>query len=41
LHWALALDSSDPNRLPGGLESETVQVPSHAVVLLIGQQNGQ
>jgi glycogen operon protein len=40
LHWALALDSSDPNRLPGGLESETVQVPSHAVVLLIGQQNG-
>ena len=28
LHWALALDSSDPNRLPGGLESETVQVPS-------------
>jgi hypothetical protein len=40
LHWALALDRSDPNRLPGGLESETVQVPSHAVVLLIGQQNG-
>jgi glycogen operon protein len=42
LHWALALDSSDPNRLPSGLEAETVQVPSHAVVLLIGQQqNGQ
>jgi isoamylase len=41
LHWAFALDSSDHNRPPGALESETIEVPGHAVVLLIGQQSSQ
>ncbi len=40
LHWAMALDSSDPDRKPGGLEGDLLKVPAHAVVLLIGQQNG-
>lgn len=39
LHWALALDSSDPNRLPGRLDSDRIEVPGHAVVLLIGRQD--
>jgi hypothetical protein len=41
LHWAMALDSSEPSRTLGSLESDTVKVPAHAVVLLMGQQNGQ
>ena len=38
LHWALTLDSSDPSKVSAALEGDTVVVPAHAVILLIGQQ---